>query len=51
MNTKNMEIESKSQQKKEDKEFLQLRNGIIEVKRDLKKHEALPMNKAHPKSK
>jgi hypothetical protein len=43
-----MEIESKKQQQKEDKQFIQLRNGIIEVKRELKKHEQMPMNKAHP---
>ena len=51
MNTKNMEIESKSQQKKEDKEFMQLRHGLVEVKRDLKKHESMPMNKAHSQKK
>ena len=51
MNTKNMELESKSQQKREDKEFLNLRNGIVEVKRELKKHESMPINKAHPQKK
>ncbi len=49
MNTKNMEIESKTTQKREDKEFMQLRHGLIEVKRELKQHEKLPINKAHPK--
>ena len=46
-----MELESKSQQKREDKEFLNLRNGIVEVKRELKKHESMPMYKAHPQKK
>jgi hypothetical protein len=46
---KKIEIESKAQQKKEDKQFIQLRNGLIEVKRELKKHEQMPMDKAHPK--
>ena len=40
--------ESKATQKREDKEIIQLRNGIFEVKRELKKHESEPMNKAHP---
>ena len=38
-------------QKREDKEMITLRNGIFEVKRELKKHEKEPMDKAHPKSK
>ena len=41
--------ETKKEQKREDKEMLQLRNGVFEVKRELKKHESEPMNKAHPK--
>ena len=45
------EKESKSMQKREDKEMITLRNGIFEVKRELRKHEKEPMNKAHPKSK
>jgi hypothetical protein len=45
---KNEEIESKATQKREDKEMLQLRNGVYELKRELKKHEKEPMNKAHP---
>jgi hypothetical protein len=45
------EKESKSMQKREDKEMITLRNGIFEVKRELKKHEKEPMDKAHPKSK
>jgi len=40
--------ETKKEQKREDKEMLQLRNGVFEVKRELKKHENEPMNKAHP---
>jgi hypothetical protein len=48
MNTKNMKIESKSEQKREDKQVMQLRHGIVEVKRELKQHEKLPMTKAHP---
>ena len=46
-----VEMESKATQKRENKEYLNLRNGIVEVKRELVKHEKLPMNKAHPKSK
>jgi hypothetical protein len=45
------EKESKSMQKRENKEMITLRNGIFEVKRELKKHEKEPMDKAHPKSK
>jgi hypothetical protein len=43
--------ETKSEQKRENKEMITLRNGIFEVKRELKKHEKEPMDKAHPKSK
>lgn len=45
------EKESKSMQKRENKEMIMLRNGIFEVKRELKKHEKEPMNKAHPMKK
>ena len=45
------EMESKAMQKRENKEMLVLRNGIFEVKRELKKHEKEPMNKAHPMKK
>ena len=45
------EKESKAMQKRENKEMITLRNGIFEVKRELRKHEKEPMNKAHPKSK
>jgi hypothetical protein len=45
------EKESKAMQKREDKQFIQLRSGIFEVKKELKKHENEPMNKAHPMKK
>ena len=45
------EKESKAMQKRENKEMIELRNGIFEVKRELKKHEKEPMNKAHPMKK
>jgi hypothetical protein len=45
------EKESKAMQKRENKEMITLRNGIFEVKRELRKHEKEPMDKAHPKSK
>jgi hypothetical protein len=47
----NEKHESKAMQKKEDKQFMQLRSGVFELKRELKKHEGEPMNKAHPKAK
>lgn len=50
-NEKHEAKESKAIQKKEDKEMLQLRSGIFELKRELKKHEGEPMNKAHPAKK
>jgi hypothetical protein len=43
--------ETKAQQKREDKEIITLRNGIYELKKELKKHEKEPMDKAHPKAK
>jgi hypothetical protein len=46
-----VEMESKSTQKRENKEYLNLRNGVIEVKRELAKHEKMPMAKAHPQKK
>jgi len=46
-----MDKETKKEEKREDKEMIQLRNGIFEVKRELKKHESEPMNKAHPMKK
>jgi hypothetical protein len=39
--------ETKAEQKREDKEMITLRNGIFEVKRELRKHEKEPMDKAH----
>jgi hypothetical protein len=29
--------------------MIQLRSGLFELKKELKKHEKEPMNKAHPK--
>jgi hypothetical protein len=46
---KHEEVESKATQKRENKEMIQLRNGLFELKRELKKHESKPMSKAHPK--
>jgi hypothetical protein len=48
---KHEEMESKSMQKKEDKQMIQLRNGVYELKKELRKHEKEPMNKAHPMKK
>jgi hypothetical protein len=48
-NEKKEEIESKAMQKKENKQMIQMRSGLFELKRELKKHEGKPMNKAHPK--
>jgi hypothetical protein len=48
---KHEEIESKATQKREDKQMIQLRNGLFELKKELKKHEKEPMNKAHPMKK
>ena len=47
-NEKHEEIESKATQKREDKQMIQLRNGVYELKKELKKHESEPMSKAHP---
>ena len=43
-----MDKETKKEQKREDKEMIQLRNGLFELKKELKKHESEPMSKAHP---
>jgi len=43
-----MDKETKKEEKREDKEMIQLRNGLFELKKELKKHENEPMNKAHP---
>jgi hypothetical protein len=48
-NEKHEEVESKAMQKKENKQMIQLRSGLFELKRELKKHESEPMSKAHPK--
>ena len=45
------EKETKKQQKQENKEMMQLRSGVFELKKELKKHEGEPMNKAHPMKK
>jgi hypothetical protein len=50
-NEKKEEVESKAMQKKENKQMIQMRSGIFELKRELKKHESEPMNKAHPMKK
>jgi hypothetical protein len=46
-NEKHEEVESKAMQKKEDKQMIQLRSGLYELKRELRKHEKEPMGKAH----
>jgi hypothetical protein len=43
--------ETKAHEKAEHKEMLQLRNGVFELKKELRKHEKEPMNKAHPAKK
>lgn len=43
-----MDKETKKEEKRENKEIIQLRNGLFELKKELKKHESEPMNKAHP---
>ena len=40
--------ETKAHEKSEEKEVMTLRNGVYELKRELKKHEKEPMGKAHP---
>jgi hypothetical protein len=50
-NEKHEEVESKAMQKKENKQMIQMRSGLFELKRELKKHEGKPMNKAHPMKK
>jgi hypothetical protein len=46
-NEKHEAVESKAMQKKEDKQMIQLRSGLYELKKELKKHEKQPMGKAH----
>ena len=48
-NEKHEAKESKAMQKKEDKQMIQMRSGLFELKKELKKHEGKPINKAHPK--
>jgi hypothetical protein len=43
-----MEKETKAHEKREHKEQIALRNTVYELKRELKKHEGKPMDKAHP---
>ena len=43
--------ETKKHEKAEHKEMMQLRSGVFELKKELKKHESEPMSKAHPKTK
>jgi hypothetical protein len=43
--------ETKAHEKREHKEQITLRNTVYELKRELKKHEGEPMNKAHPMKK
>jgi hypothetical protein len=43
------EVEIAKQQKSENTQMIQLRHGLITVKKELAKHEKMPMNKAHPK--
>ena len=49
MHGKKMEVESTKQQKAENTQFIQLRHGLVTVKKELAKHEKTPINKAHPK--
>lgn len=48
-NEKHEAKESKAMQKKENKQIIQMRSGLFELKKELKKHEGKPINKAHPK--
>jgi hypothetical protein len=47
----NEKHESKAMQKKEDQQQITLRNTVYNLKKELKKHESEPMNKAHPAKK
>lgn len=46
--TKSEEKREDKHEKREHKEIMTLRNGVYELKQELKKHEMEPMNKAHP---
>jgi hypothetical protein len=43
--------ETKAHEKREEKDQITLRNTVYSLKKELKKHESEPMNKAHPKAK
>jgi len=43
--------ETKAHEKREENQVIKLRNAVYEFKKELKKHESEPMDKAHPKSK
>lgn len=43
--------ETKAHERREDKEQITLRNTVYDLKKELKKHEKEPMNKAHPMKK
>ena len=51
MKTSKYVLESKKHEKAEDKFLIKLKNSVFEVKKELKKHEKEPMNKAHPMKK
>ena len=40
--------ETKTHEKREEKEQITLRNTVYDLKKELKKHEKEPMGKAHP---
>jgi hypothetical protein len=43
--------ETKAHERREDKEQITLRNTVYDLKKELRKHEKEPMNKAHPMKK
>jgi hypothetical protein len=43
--------ETKAHEKREDQQQITLRNAVYNLKKELKKHESEPMNKAHPAKK
>jgi hypothetical protein len=43
--------ETKAHEKREEKDQIALRNTVYSLKKELKKHESEPMNKAHPAKK
>lgn len=42
-------IETAKHERKEEKNYVVLKDHVKELERELKKHEKEPMNKAHPK--